>query len=102
MVVKRLKLVNGLPRMVAEIIYDETLEVVASGAGAGQINVDDAQAVDNITLPNAGTYVGDELLIFLNGQLLNDGVDFSNVSSTEISMTFDLAVTDRLRFYKKQ
>ena len=100
-----LSLVNGIPRSItvsaSPAIYDERLEVVASGAGAGEINAADAETGDPVTLPSAKTYTSDELEIYLNGQRLEDTVDYSYVSSpprTQISFTFDLVAGDVIRF----
>lgn len=103
---KKLALINGLPRMVDEsaspVIYDDYLKVVASGAsGANEINLADVETGDNITLPNSGSYEGEELEVYLNGDRLQDVFDYNYVGSgtkTQISMTFDLEVNDILRF----
>jgi hypothetical protein len=79
-------------------IYDRYLEVVASGAGANQIN-GPITAGTNITLPSSQTYTGDELQVFLNGLRLDNVLDYNHVSSTQISFLFNLEVTDVLRFY---
>ena len=56
---KKLALVNGIPRMVDEsaspAIYDETLTVVSSGAGAGEVN-GPITAGSPVTLPDSKTY----------------------------------------------
>ncbi len=103
---KFLRLINGIPRMVDEsgtpTIYDDYLDVVTSGAsGANEINVADSETGDPITLPNGGTYEGDELEVYLNGNRLEDVVDYNWQGSgtrTQIAFTFDLAVGDRVRF----
>jgi hypothetical protein len=99
---KFLRLVNGIMKSFDEsgtpTIYDKYLEVVASGAGANQIN-GPITAGTNITLPSAQTYTGDELQVFLNGLRLDNVLDYNHVSSTQISFLFNLEVTDVLRFY---
>ena len=84
-------------------IYNEYLTVVASGAGANEINVGDAESGDYITLPNSGTYEGEELWVFLNGNHLAYPFDYNYVGSgtmTQVSMTFDLVVGDVILFIK--
>lgn len=97
----KLELVNALPRMKAEsgspTIYDETLEVVSSGAGAGEINGPITSGT-SITLPSSKTYTGDELEIYLNGDRLVPVFDYSYDSSTQVSFTFELVVGDIIRF----
>lgn len=99
---KFLRLVNGIMKSFEESgsspIYDRYLEVVASGAGANQIN-GPITAGTNITLPSSQTCTGDELQIFLNGLRLDNVLDYNHVSSTQISFLFNLEVTDVLRFY---
>ena len=103
---KKLALVNGLPRMIDEsgspTIYDDYLKVVSSGAsGENEINLADVETGDLITLPNSGTYEGDELELYLNTDRLHDVFDYNYVGSgtrTQVSMTFDLEVGDLLRF----
>lgn len=99
-----LRLTNGQPRSAAEsgspTIYDQPLTVVASGAGANQINAPVTSGT-NITLPSSGTYTGEELEVRLNGQRLEALYDYNYVGTgtkTQIAMTFDLAIGDRLDF----
>jgi len=98
---KFLRLSNGIPRSFTESssvsIYDETLIVVAAGAGAGQIN-GPITAGTPVTLPASQTYVGDELQIFLNGDYLKDVIDYAFTSSTQVTFTFDITVRDQIRF----
>lgn len=98
---KKLALVNGIPRMVEEIggptIYEETLTVVASGAGANEIN-GPVTAGTNVTLPNSGTYSSAELEIWFAGDRLQPIYDYNYESSTEVSFTFQLEVDDILTF----
>lgn len=103
---QKLALVAGIPRMVDEsaspTIYDDYLLVVASDAsGENEINLADAQSVDNITLPNSGEYSGDELEVYLNNIRLHYLFDYTYVGSgtrTQVSINFDLEVNDILRF----
>jgi len=103
---KFLRIVNGIPRMVEESgtppIYDDYLDVVQSGAsGANEINVSDGETGDPVTLPNGGTYEGDELEVYLNGNRLEDVADYNWLGSgtrTQLAFTFDLEVGDRVRF----
>ena len=74
-------------------IYDETTVVGAGGISTGT----------SITLPGGGDYVGDDLEVFLNGEFMDQGIDWSTVGAaprTQIQMTFDLVEGDRLRFRK--
>jgi len=102
---KKLALVNGIPKMVDEsgspTIYDESLTVVESGAGAGEINVADVETGDPITLPDAKTYTSDELEVYINGQRVDAVIDYNYEGSpprTQISLTFDGEVGDVIRF----
>lgn len=99
----KLELVNALPRMKPETgsapsIYDETLEVVASGAGAGEINEADVQAGDAIALPAAQSYTGDELEVYYNGSRLTLAFDYLHTSSTAIELLFNGSAGDKIRF----
>jgi len=95
---KRLSLVNGVPRMVNDqTIYDETLLVVTSGAGAGEINGPIA-ANTAITLPSSQTYTGNELELYLDNERLIPTKDYTFNSSTTVKLTFIAAVDDTLRF----
>ena len=98
---KKLALVMGIPRMVDEsaspVIYDETLEVVASGAGAGQIN-GPITAGTPITLPSSKTYSSDELEVYLGADRLKKIFDYTFDSSTTVAFTFEIAVGDVIRF----
>lgn len=103
---KFLRIVNGIPRQVEEsgtpTIYDDHLVVVESGAsGPNEINVADAETGDPITLPNSGTYEANELEVYLNGNRIEDVVDYNWLGSgtrTQVAFTFDLAAGDRIRF----
>ena len=102
---KKLTLVSGLPRMVNEgasatPIYDQSLTVVASGAGANEVN-GPINAGVSVTLPSAGTYNSTELQIFLNGTRLEAVFDYNYVGAvmrTQVQFTFDLVVGDVLVF----
>lgn len=93
---KFLRIANGYPRAFDEAassaIYDESVTLV-SNVTTGV----------NYTLPNSGNYVGDELEVYLDGQVLDSGSDFNFVGSgtkTQVVFTFDLIIGDRLRFRK--
>lgn len=93
---KKLALVSGIPRMVDEsatpAIYDESVNLVST-----------LTAGTNYTLPNSGTYEGEELEVILDGQTLDSGSDYNFVGSgtkTQVVFTFDLLSGDRLRFRK--
>lgn len=56
-----------------------------------------------ITLPNSGTYNGDELEVYLNNIRQEDVLDYNWVGSaprTQVSFTKDLITGDVLRFRK--
>lgn len=89
-----LRLVNGQPRHFAEsgspTIYDQTIDVVSP-----------ITAGTSITLPASQQYTSAELEVRLNGIRLEPVVDYTYVGSpprTQIQLTFDLVVGDRLRF----
>lgn len=89
-----LRLSGGVPRSFTEAgsvtIYDQ-VTTVASPITAGT----------SITLPASGTYSAAELEVWLNGQRLQVTEDYTYVGSgtrTQIQMTFDLLVNDKLRF----
>ena len=99
-----LRLSGGLPRSFTEssslTIYDQSLTVVASGAGANQIN-GPVNAGVSVTLPGSQTYTAAELQIYLNGDRLEPIFDYSYVGSplrTQVQFTFQLVVGDRVDF----
>lgn len=75
-----------------DTIYDETVVVGAGGITTGTL----------ITLPSGKSYFGDDLEVFLGGQFLEPGIDYTiegtGDSHTQISMTFDLNENERVRF----
>ena len=97
----KLELVNGIPRMRVEAaspaIYDETLLVVTSGAGAGQVN-GPISAGTPVTLPDSKTYTGEELEVYLDGGRLTSASDYTFDSTSTVAFTFELEVTDVIRF----
>lgn len=53
------------------------------------------------TLPSSGSYTGDELEVYFNGQVLDPTTDYSSVGTgtkTQISFTFNLLSGDHLRY----
>lgn len=98
---RKLAIVNGIPKMMNEssspTIYDENLEVVASGAGAGQINGPISAGV-SVSLPGGQTYSGPELEVYLGLDRLRPILDYAYASSTQVQFTFQLTVGDLLRF----
>jgi len=89
-----LRLVNGVMRSYSEssstAIYDQATDV-ASPISSGM----------SITLPASQTYTGAELNVYLNGVKMEPTVDYTYVGSplrTQVQMTFDLVIGDRLRF----
>lgn len=95
------RLVAGVLRSFDEAngtaIYDESLLVVASGAGAGQVN-GPITTGSPVTLPSGKTYTAYELEVYLNGQRLEDSIDYAFNSSTTVVFTFDIIVGDLIRF----
>jgi hypothetical protein len=101
---KFLRLSNGVPRSFNEgasiTIYDQSLTVVPSGAGANEIN-GPVPASTNVTLPGAQTYTSAELQIYLNGDRLEPLFDYTYTGSpprTQVQFTFQLEVGDRVDF----
>jgi hypothetical protein len=102
---KFLRLVNGVARSFEEAgattIYDETLTVVSGSPGAGEITGPIVTGT-NVTLPESGTYEGDELRIELNGQDLHSLLDYNYVGAgptrTQVAFTFDIVVGDVIVF----
>jgi len=75
----------------AALVYDVTTSSLSLIAG------------NAFTLPNAETYKSTELEVYLNGQLLENLIDYNYVGSiprTQVTFTFDILTTDRLRFRK--
>ena len=100
---KFLRLSNGVARSFSEAngspIYDESLVLVASSPGPGEILGPISTGVP-VSLPLGESYVAEELEVYLNTGRLEDVVDFNFHSSTQVSFTFDLVVGDRIRFRK--
>ena len=91
---KFLRLVNGRPMLQDEAgittIYDE-IYAVSGTISTGTL----------VTLPNSGTYTANELEVRLNGMRLEPVFDYNYAGSaprTQISFTFDLVDSDRVRF----
>lgn len=88
-----LQMVNGVPRAVTTVvptIYDQTFTAV------GTVTTGTA-----ISLPASGTYLSAELEVYFNGQRINVTDDYIYVGSgtrTQIQMTFDLLLGDKIRF----
>jgi hypothetical protein len=101
------RIVNGVLRSFDEsstpTIYDEYLLVVSGSPSNGNEITGPINAGVNVTLPNSGQYTGDELMVDLNGQTLENGYDFNYVGTpprTQVAFTFQLLVGDRLYFRK--
>lgn len=93
---KFLRLVNGVPRSFDEAssvtIYDEYIDVVSPITTGVPV-----------TLPASGTYDSQELEVYLNGQMLDDVLDYTFEGSpprTQVAFTFDLVIGDVIRFRK--
>lgn len=101
------RIVNGVLRSFEEsstpTIYDEYLLVVSGAPSNANEITGPITAGVNVTLPNSGQYTGDELMVDLNGQTLENGFDFNYVGSpprTQVAFTFQLLIGDRLYFRK--
>lgn len=98
-----LRLTNGVPRSFAEKeidIYDQSLLLVTSSPGAGQI-LGPITTGTSVTLPASQQYSSSDLQIYLNGDRLETVYDYNYVGSpprTAIQFTFDLVVGDRIDF----
>jgi len=102
-----LSIVNGVARGITissgspSTIYDESLLVVSGVAGVGEISESNATTGTPITLPNGKTYEGLELEVWLNGQRMEDAIDYNFVGiipRTQVSFTFNLLAGDVIRF----
>ena len=94
---KFLAVVNGIPTLQNESatfsIYDETYTVPVGGLPAGT----------DITLPSAGTYEDAELEVYLNGQRIEDILDYNFIGTiprTKIQLTFNVSEGEKVRFRK--
>ena len=98
---KKLELVNGIPRMTEEsaspVIYDETLLVVSSGAGPGEVD-GPITAGNAVTLPSSKTYTAEELEVYLGTDRLTEVFDYNHDSTTTVTFTFEMIVGDVIRF----
>lgn len=98
-----LRLTNGVPRSFAEkeiAIYDQSLLLVTSSPGAGQI-IGPITTGTSVVLPASQQYTSAELQIYLNGDRLEPVFDYTYVGSpprTSVQFTFDLVVGDRIDF----
>lgn len=101
---RALILVNGVPRMQdlsASSIYDDYISIVSGTPANGNQLQGPVTSGTSITLPNSGTYTGNELQVYLNGSRVEKVVDYTWLGSgtrTQISFTFDLQINDRVRF----
>lgn len=95
---KILKLVNGVPRMVA-------LNVADTSIYNQQLNINSTiTAGTSISLPSSGTYNSTELHIFLNGVRLYFTEDYTHIGSaprTQVQFLFDLVDGDQLLFHRE-
>ena len=85
-------------------IFDSFYSVVASGAsGAHQINESQVTNGTAFSLPESGSFTGNELQVWLNGALIMVSESYSYVGSgtmTQISLSFDGKAGDTIRFTK--
>ena len=98
---KFLTLLNGIPKLQDEAasvsIYDQTLKVVASSPGAGEI-LGPITAGVPVTLPAGKTYTSNELEVYIDGNRMKPVFDYNHNSSTTVTFTFQLLVGDVIRF----
>jgi hypothetical protein len=80
-------------------VYDQQVTIVASGGSSGTTSVNGPTS-GPIVLPSSGTYVAAELQVYLNGQLLFLGSDWTATSSTSVTFTDTLQVGDFIHFVK--
>jgi hypothetical protein len=102
------RIISGVLRSFDEsslpTIYDETLTLVVSAPGAGEI-IGPITTGTSVTLPNSGTYDSTELEIYFEGQKLTSVNDYTYVGvvpRTQVQFTFDLLVGDMLEFRKNR
>lgn len=89
------RIVNGVQRLVdvtstLPSIYDASEDIVST-ITSGTAH----------TLPSSGTYQGDELEVYFNGQVLDPTTDYSSVGTgtkTQISFSFNLQAGDHMRY----
>ena len=63
--------------------------------------VSDITAGTNVTLPSSRNYQGDELFVFLNGQMISAGSEYNYVGTgtrTQVVFTVDLLAGDVVLF----
>lgn len=102
------RIVNGMIRTVTvgDVLptsYSQSLEIVASAPAANQI-IGPITAGTNITLPSSGTYTGEELFIFINGQKVDSAFDYNFVGTaprTQVTFTFNLVIGDKIEFVRQ-
>ena len=90
-----LRIINGVQRMADEssivTIYDESSTIGVGGLTTGAA----------LTLPSSKTYTGAELEVYLNGQRIEDVIDYNWVGTaprTQVTFTFNLVQGDVVRF----
>jgi hypothetical protein len=107
-----LVLVNGVPRQQAitvsqPLIYDQSVQVVASGATPPSSIAGPITAGTAVTLPSSGSYTLNtnsiaNLQVYLNGDRLEQTFDWTTSGSgpnyTAVQFTFQLNVLDRVDF----
>jgi hypothetical protein len=82
-------------------IYDDYVDIIAGASNPPNQLHGPVTAGTAITLPNGATYTGAEVEVYLSGQRIEDVIDYNYVGGgarTQISLTFDLVVGDRIRF----
>lgn len=110
---KALVLVNGIPRMqtitatagVVQDVYEQQVDVVSGAPANGNEIQGPVTAGTDITLPSAETFTSiEQLVVLLNGGVMTDSIDFSvgTSTTTQIQMTFELVVGDRIIIKKRQ
>lgn len=106
MATSALVLTNGVGRMtsIQPLIYDQSIEIVASGATGNQL-VGPITSGTAITLPASGSYTLNansvaNLQVYLNGDRVEQTFDWTTSGAgptfTAIQFTFNIVVSDRI------
>jgi len=112
---RTLQLVNGRMRGVEDaasptIYRPAKITIVTGSPGANELQTNGNDADSNpifvsgtaITLPDSGTYTGDELLVEINNMPI-DSDKYNSVGGSpfsQLSFTFDLYPDDKIEFKK--
>jgi len=78
-------------------VYDRSLTLVSSPLTPEEV-LGPILSGTPIQLPLSKTYDGDELQVYLNGNFVEEPLDYLTVSSNEVSFNYDLNLGDIVRF----